>query len=199
MITLWFLLCFSLDISHLCIFHSSSLDHSLYFTVAKHFHSALSHSSHASLHNSATLAGVECTHRTAFIMLKCWISLQRAFILAWSYEKHGRQRAWLSAKYRKAAQKQKGRSSKTQDGTTGASRRGCRAEGEGKRGEGEGGMKQERGKTERGKVEEQETRPKMLGKAFLFWDKCTMFRAQHYTEQCPICYSAATWFSCFLT
>lgn len=61
-----------------------------------------------------------------------------------------------------------------------------------------GGVKRGREKTGREKVEEREMRPKMLGKAFLFWDKCTMFGAQHHTEQSPVCYSAAICFSFFL-
>lgn len=67
----------------------------------------------------------------------------------------------------------------------------------GKERRGEGKIKRGREKTGREKVEEREMRPKMLGKAFLFWDKCTMFGAQHHTEQSPVCYSAAICFSFF--
>lgn len=45
-----------------------SLDHFLHFSLTKYFLSVLSHSCHASLHNSASLAGAQWK---AFMMLKC--------------------------------------------------------------------------------------------------------------------------------
>lgn len=196
-------LCFSLDISHLCILHFSLcpwiiLSISLSLNIFSQFSLAALMLVCITVQHWLELSALTEQH------LPCW-SVQYLYNspLYWheaswnkdgakhnrvqNIEKQDKNKIWKREQVRNRRGKWKEQvRERLQRRGWGKERRG-------------GKDKIGKGKTEREKVEEQETRPKMLGKAFLFWDKCTMFGAQHYTEQCPACYSAAICFSFFLT
>lgn len=172
----------SLDISS--VYVSVSLDRLLsLLSVAKHFLSLLSHSSRVSLHNSAALAGAECTRWTPFVMLKCWISLCQHKVMR--DKKESITKRAKQGKQNKTAFRDEGKKKKEVKLKKGVWARLRRS----RRGDEEAEVKDKEGK---GKIEGESGRAREQAKnawqglSILRW--MDNVRSMQYTEQHSLCY-----------